>query len=307
MFKSDIRTTFMVQKISFEEVFRFVLSVRQRILKKTQSVTAYTKMLSNTTAFKIANKKFFLSSKSTWFLKDHVTLKIGVMMLKIKFWFIHYLWDLVSIWICCFFHIWKYIGTQRQIWIILFLKGTLQFQYKFISLSAVFVSCCQLTVRKTRPPLVTVAMTDKQCRSHTTLTFSCSEKYIAEQRVNWQNTDREDSRLLLIWNKVSGPSGNSNNKYVNVLWLFNVSWHITVLPQFKHVNRSSFHIYLKHEMNMNKHQKVFYFNRGTHHFSSLSPPKLIYSSVWFVVKARRDTAAAGHAHLHIFPSRHRGG
>ncbi len=51
---------------------------------------------------------------------------------------------------------------------------------------------------------------------------------------------------------------------------------------------------------MNKHQKVFYFNRETHHFSSLSPPKLIYSPVWFVVKARRDTAAAtGHAHLHI--------
>lgn len=65
MFKSDIRTTFMVQKISIKKkkVFRFVLSVRQRILKNPQSVTAYTKMLSNTTAFKI--DKFFLSSKST--------------------------------------------------------------------------------------------------------------------------------------------------------------------------------------------------------------------------------------------------
>ncbi len=42
----------------------------------------------------------------------------------------------------------------------------------------------QLTVRKTRPPLVTVAMTDKQCRSHTTHMFSRSEKYIAEQRGN---------------------------------------------------------------------------------------------------------------------------
>ncbi len=47
------------------------------------------------------------------------------------------------------------------------------------------------------------------------------------------------------------------------MWLFNVSWQITVLPQFKHVNRSFFHIYLKHEMDMNKHQKVFYFNRET--------------------------------------------
>ncbi len=42
----------------------------------------------------------------------------------------------------------------------------------------------QLTVRKTRPPLVTFATTDKQCRSHTTLMFSRSEKYIAEQRGN---------------------------------------------------------------------------------------------------------------------------
>ncbi len=74
-----------------------------------------------------------------------------------------------------------------------------------------------------------------------------------------------------------------------VLWLFtNVSWQITVLPLFKHVIRSSFHIYLKHEMNMNKHQKVFLFQPRNTHFSSVSPPKLIYSSVWFVVKARRQ-------------------
>ncbi len=56
----------------------------------------------------------------------------------------------------------------------------------------------QLTIRKTRPPLVTVAMTDKQCRSHTTLMFSRSEKYIAEQRGNWQHTDRED-RAGYFW------------------------------------------------------------------------------------------------------------
>ncbi len=68
----------------------------------------------------------------------------------------------------------------------------------------------------------------------------------------------------------------------------------TVLPQFKHVNRLSFHIYLKHEINMNKHQKVFYFNLGTHHFSSLSSPKLICSPVLFVVKAGRDTFTCMH-------------
>ncbi len=42
----------------------------------------------------------------------------------------------------------------------------------------------ELTNRKTRPPLVTVAMPDIQCRSHTTHMFSRSEKYIAEQRGN---------------------------------------------------------------------------------------------------------------------------
>ncbi len=46
------------------------------------------------------------------------------------------------------------------------------------------LSLSQLTVRKTRPPLVTVAMTDKQCCSHTTHMFSRSEKNIAEQRGN---------------------------------------------------------------------------------------------------------------------------
>ncbi len=113
----------------------------------------------------------------------------------------------------------------------------------------------------------------------------------------WHETRSQDPQLLnwIIFKEIQTIN--------TILWLFNMLWQITVLPQFKHVNRSSFHIYLKHEMNMNKHQKVFYFNLGTHHFSSLSPPKLIYSSVWFVVKARRDTAAAtGHAHLHIFLS-----
>ncbi len=46
-----------------------------------------------------------------------------------------------------------------------------------------------------------------------------------------------------------------------------ILWQITVLPQLKqHENRSSFHIYLKHKMNMNEHQNVFYSNRVAHHF-----------------------------------------
>ncbi len=51
-------------------------------------------------------------------------------------------------------------------------------------------------------------------------------------------------------------------------------------------------------MNVNKHQKVFNLNHGIHYVSSLSPPKLIRSSV---VMARSDTATATwHAYLHIF-------
>ncbi len=135
-------------------------------------------------------------------------------------------------------------------------------------------------------------MPDIQCRSHTTLMFSHSQKYIAEQKGNWQHTDREG----YFWYETRSQDSQPLNcvifkeiKSINtVLWLFNVSWQITALPQFKHVNRTSFHINLKHDMNMNKHQTVFYLNRGIQHFSSLSPPKLICSSVWFVVKARRE-------------------
>ncbi len=143
-------------------------------------------------------------------------------------------------------------------------------------------------------------------RSHTTHVLTQWKIHRRAKRKLTTHWQRRQSRLILVWNKVSGPSAFKLSflkklKQNTVLWLFNVSWQITVLPQFKHVNRTSFHIYIKHEMNMNKHQKVFYFNRRTQHFSSLNPQKLMCSSVWFVVEARRDTAAAtGHAYLHIF-------
>ncbi len=77
------------------------------------------------------------------------------------------------------------------------------------------------------------------------------------------------------------------------MWLFNVSWlmteYCTASVQAAHMNWSSFHIYLKHEINMTEHHNVFYFNSGKtsiHNFSSLNPPKLIYSPVWFVCKER---------------------
>ncbi len=124
----------------------------------------------------------------------------------------------------------------------------------------------QLTVRKTRPPLVTVAMTDKQCCSHTTHVLTQWKTHHRAKKKRTTHRQRRQSRLLLIWNKISGPSAfkqchfltNSNNKYN-----FNRS---SMCPDrslyclSSNQNGSSFQIYLKHEMNMNKHQKVFYFN-----------------------------------------------
>ncbi len=69
------------------------------------------------------------------------------------------------------------------------------------------------------------------------------------------------------------------------MWLSNASWQITVAPQFKR-----YIIYVKHKINMNGNWKVFYFNCGKTstytHFSSLSPPKLICSTVWFVCQTK---------------------
>ncbi len=167
----------------------------------------------------------------------------------------------------------------------------------------------ELTVRKTRPTLSYCCYARHTMPlSHYTHVLTQWKIHRRAKRENWQNTDRED-RAGYFWYETRSQDPQLLNCVIfkeiqtinTVLCLFNVSWQITVLPQFKHVNRSSFHIYLKHEINMNKHQKVFYFNRGTHHFSSLIPPKLMCSSVWFVVEARRDTAAAtGYMRIYIF-------
>jgi len=67
--------------------YSFDLFVHQRILKNMYIIVS-TKILSSTTVFNIdTNQKCFLSSKFIileGFLKDRVTLKIGVMMLKIQ-------------------------------------------------------------------------------------------------------------------------------------------------------------------------------------------------------------------------------
>ncbi len=134
-------------------------------------------------------------------------------------------------------------------------------------------------------------MTDKQCRSRTThhvLTqWKIHRRAKKKLTTHWQ---RRQSRLLLIWSKISGPSAfklshfkrNSNNNYSFVALQYVVTDHC--IASFQTREPIVFSYLLKAR---NEHHKVFYFNRGTHHFSSLSPPKLIYSSVWFVVKARR--------------------
>ncbi len=75
-----------------------------------------------------------------------------------------------------------------------------------------------------------------------------------------------------------------------------MSWQIAAVSQFKwHVSRSSFHIYLKHKINMNEHQKVFYVNRGkvSVDISSLSPLKFICSSIWFVCQTKMADSILG--------------
>ncbi len=85
----------------------------------------------------------------------------------------------------------------------------------------------ELTVRKTRPPLVTVAMPDIQCRSHTTRSHAVkntsqskeeTDSTLTEDRAGyfWYETRSQDPQLLncVIFKEI---------KTINtVLWLFNV-------------------------------------------------------------------------------------
>ncbi len=86
------------------------------------------------------------------------------------------------------------------------------------------------------PPLVTVAMSDKPCRSHTHITFSRSEKYIAEQRGHWQcGRQTRQSRLLLVWNKVSAFNiwnfVRNSNKYCFVALYCVLTYHCSASVQ----------------------------------------------------------------------------
>ncbi len=115
----------------------------------------------------------------------------------------------------------------------------------------------ELTVCKTHPPLVTVAMPD----IHAALTqhmFSHSEKY-----------NRRKDRVSYYWYvsafKLCNFKRNSNKKYRFVALQCVVTDHCIV----SHIT-SWTDCLIIYTLSMNKHQKVFNFHRGTHHVSSLS-------------------------------------
>ncbi len=93
--------------------------------------------------------------------------------------------------------------------------------------------------------LVTVAMSDKPCHSHATYHVLTQWKILCEQRGNWQHANRQD-RAGYFWYETKSQLSNFKIQTLNIVsWLFNASWEITVVPQFKwHMIRSSFHIYL---------------------------------------------------------------
>ncbi len=57
-----------------------------------------------------------------------------------------------------------------------------------------FPTSLELTVRKTRPPLVTVAMSDIQCSSHTTHMFSV--KNTSQSKEETENTPTEKTEQV---------------------------------------------------------------------------------------------------------------
>ncbi len=119
-------------------------------------------------------------------------------------------------------------------------------------------------------------MSDKPCYAHATHHVLTQGKiYCGAKRKRTTRQQTRQSRKLLLWNKVSALKfchvvRNSVNKYCFVALSCSASVQAAREP-------SIFFLYLKHEINMNEPQK----DVNIHHFSSLSPPKLIYSPVWF--------------------------
>ncbi len=122
--------------------------------------------------------------------------------------------------------------------------------------------------------------------------FSRSEKIysIVEQRGNWQHAG---CFRYETWSQLSNFVFFKEIQTINTaLWLFNVSWQITVLSQFK---RSSFHVHLKHEINIRTYfisaavrcQYTIFFKFKSTEMNLLScliclPHKMADSALWLV-------------------------
>ncbi len=134
-----------------------------------------------------------------------------------------------------------------------------------------------MTLHKNPPSLVTVAMSDKPCYSHTFI--SRSENYIDEKRENRQHADRQD-KAGNTWYETRSQLTNFVTFFK---WLFNVLYAF----QAAHEPIVFFNIYLKHGINMNEHQNIFYLIHGKiSNAHSLSPTKLIYSTIWLVCQTK---------------------
>ncbi len=122
------------------------------------------------------------------------------------------------------------------------------------------------------------------------------EKYLVEQRENWQRTHRQDRAwLLLLWNMVSAFKfchfvRNSSNTCCFVALLFVLIDHCSASVQAACEPIISTSILI---IKRNKHEwtsEGLLFKPlkdiNTHHFSSSSPLTLIYSPVWFVCRTK---------------------
>ncbi len=134
---------------------------------------------------------------------------------------------------------------------LVFLVFTTFVTWKTLPLAISLVNNWQFKTEQ-NPPTLSYCCHDRQTMplSHYT---PCPHAVKIHRRANRKlskHRQRRQSRLLLIWNKVSGPSAFKLNNFKEiqtihtVLWLFNVSWQITVSAfarwRHTHKNRSAF-------------------------------------------------------------------
>ncbi len=91
--------------------------------------------------------------------------------------------------------------------------------------------CFNWPITKTRPLSYCCYVRHAALTPH--IMFSRSGKQFAEQRGNWQHANRQD-RAGYFWYETKSQLSNFKIQTLNIVsWLFNVSWEISVVPQFK--------------------------------------------------------------------------